>query len=225
MKEKISVEQHVYNTLKSGILSRKLAPGSQLVEISISEQLGISRTPVRNAIRRLSIEGLVTIFPNKGAFVINPAKKEIEQAYNLRRDLELIAVKQAIKLLLPEDFERLRQSLDDEEIALKEKNLINYLEANKVFHMVIAEKSGNKFLTEFIERLINETNIYLILFDKFFEDQSYTPTGPIEHKKILFQLQQKELTKTETLLHLHYDNSIKNLAVQSKEYKTAEDLF
>ena len=225
MKENISVEQHVYNTLKSGILSRKLAPGSQLVEIPISEKLKISRTPVRNAIRKLAADGLVTIIPNKGAFVVNPTKTEVKQAYHLRKDLELIAVRLAIHLLLPGDFERLHQSLTNEVQALEQKSLTDYLEANKNFHMIIAEKSGNKFLIEFIERLINETNIYLILFDTFFEEHSYVPTSTIEHKDILFQLEQKDLIKVEELLHAHFENSIKSLAIQGKGYQTVENLF
>jgi DNA-binding GntR family transcriptional regulator len=94
--KKVSMEENVYNHIKKAILARKLAPGKQLVENNLSNSLGVSRTPIRNAIKRLSIEGLVDIIPNRGAFVTNPTKEEMIQAYELRAKLEYIAVCQAM---------------------------------------------------------------------------------------------------------------------------------
>ncbi len=225
MIKKRSVEQFVYDTLKSAILSRQLAPGNQLVEIPISKQLNISRTPVRNAIRKLAKERLVDIIPNKGAFVVNPSKEEIEQAYELRRELEIIAAKKAVYALLPEDFALMNQYLNDEAQALESKNLVAYLEANKNFHMAITQKCGNKFLIEYIEKLMNETNIYLILFDTFFEELSSTAHGPVEHQLIIASLQAKDLQKLEDILNRHYKNAIDSLAIQKKEYKSVQELF
>lgn len=225
MAKKQSVEQFVYNTLKSSILTRKLAPGTQLVEIPISEQLNISRTPVRNAIRKLAREQLVNIIPNKGAFVVNPSKEEIEQAYELRSELEIMAAKKSVHMLLPEDFTRMNRYLEDELEALENKNLVDYLEANKNFHLTIIEKCGNKFLIEFIEKLMNETQIYLILFDTFFEELPSPAHGPEEHKLIVSYLQKQDLGNLENILNRHYKNAIASLAIQPREYKSVQDLF
>jgi DNA-binding GntR family transcriptional regulator len=225
MEKKLSAEQFVYNTLSSAILSRRLAPGSQLVEIPISEKLKISRTPIRNAIRKLASERLVNIIPNKGAFVVNPSIDEIKQAYRLRQELEIIAAKQSIHHLDTDDYNRMKNYLNEEDRALEDRDLKRYLQANKNFHMVISEKSGNKFLNEFIERLIDETMIYLILFDSFFEGTSAIPNGPTEHKQIVSALKQKDLKKVENILKLHYENSIKSLSLQDKSYQSLEELF
>jgi len=225
MTRKQSVEQLIYNTLKTAILSRKLAPGNQLVETAISNQLNVSRTPIRNAIRKLSGEGLVNNIPNKGAFVVNPTRDEIIQAYNLRKELEIIAVKDAITFLTESDFERMEQSIKNEDIALENKCLVDYLDSNKEFHMVIAERSENKYLLEFIEKLINQTNIYLILFDSFFEELSTTPKSPIGHALIISLLKKKDLPSLKETLSAHYEFAIESLALNEREYQNVDDLF
>ncbi|MGM8212800.1 GntR family transcriptional regulator [Virgibacillus sp. W0430] len=225
MRKKQSVEQTVYETLNEAILSRELAPGKQLVETAISSQLNVSRTPVRNAIRKLAVNGLVNIYPNRGAFVASPSKEEIIQAFDLRKDLETMAAIKALHHLNEKEFNRMRLFLQEEEDALKKKSLVDYLNANKKFHMVIAQNSGNKFLAEFIERLINQTNIYLILYDSFFENTTTPPVSPLEHQEILQLLQAKKSTELEQSLHHHYKHAIDSLSIHENEYKEIHDLF
>src|SRR4051812_18027307 len=102
--KKVSVEQQVYDQIKLAILARKLAPGKQLVEFNISNTLGVSRTPIRNAIKKLSLEGLVDIIPNRGAFVTSPSKNEVIQAYELRSNLEYLAASKAMDSMTEADF-------------------------------------------------------------------------------------------------------------------------
>src|SRR5699024_8751411 len=104
MTRKTSIHQFVYNKLKDAILTRRLAPGVQLVENTLSRQLNVSRTPIRTAIKQLSDEGLAEIIPNKGAYVINPSIEEIHQAYELRKDLEILALEKSIHLITAKDL-------------------------------------------------------------------------------------------------------------------------
>ncbi|MFA1822610.1 GntR family transcriptional regulator [Virgibacillus oceani] len=224
MKEKHSIKMYIYNTLKESILTRKLPPGKQLVENTISEKLKVSRTPIRNAINLLSTEGLVELVPNKGAFVINPTYDEIIQAYTLRKELELMATELAISHLDEEDFKDMENIIKGEKTALYKKDLKNYLKANQDFHLLIIRKCGNKFLIEFIEKLINQTSIYLILFDTFFDENSPQPYGYREHMEIVQLLRQKDIIKIREGIIKHYDNAINSLDIH-EEYKELDRIF
>ncbi|MFD1037283.1 GntR family transcriptional regulator [Virgibacillus byunsanensis] len=222
--EKQSIKQVVYNTLKESILNRKLPPGNQLVENTISSRLNVSRTPIRSAINQLATEGLVEIIPNKGAYVINPTIDEIIQAYNLRKDLEIMAIEKSINSFNQDDFLEMETIIKEEKEAIFNTDVSWYLKANQNFHMAIAKKSGNKFLVEFIEKLIQQTSIYLILFDIFLEESSPQPYGYKEHLEIIELLKQKDLTQLRECFHNHFDHAVNSLDVR-KEYRGLDGLF
>lgn len=224
MNERQSIKHIVYSKLRESILTRKLAPGKQLIESTISKKLNVSRTPIRNAIDLLAEEGLIELIPNRGAFVINPTVDEILQAYTLRKELEILAVKTAINHLQDNDFAEMENFIKMEREALYKKDIITYLEANHEFHMAIAKKCGNRFLIEFIEKLINKTSVYLILFDVFFEENSPQPYGYKEHREIIQLLKQKKNKEVESYLSRHFDNAINSLDIHT-EYKNLEDIF
>lgn len=224
MKEKHLIKDHVYKTLKGAILSRKLAPGKQIVENTISKKLKVSRTPIRNAFNQLALEGLVEVIPNKGAFVINPTIEQILQAYNLRKELEIMAVGLSIDHFYKSDIVEMENIVKGEKEYLYEKDLINYLKSNQNFHMAITSRCRNKFLIEFIEKLINQTSIYLILFDVFFEESSLEPYGYKEHLEIIQLIKQKKFKELKNCLTKHFDNAVDSLDVQS-DYSDLEGIF
>ncbi|MGN7387952.1 GntR family transcriptional regulator [Sporosarcina sp. SAFN-015] len=223
--KKSSMESMVYFRLRSAILNRKLAPGTQLVEQVISKGLKVSRTPVRNAIKLLSEEGMVDMIPNRGAFVANPTKGEVVQAYELRLELELLAIRASLYKLDEDDFEEMTNCIQEESSALRAKDMDNYLKANKRFHMVAVKKAGNAFLEEFMETLLNKTDIYLMLFDCFFDDFPSTPRGPEEHLAIVEAMKSKKMKEIERLIQLHVEHALESLADQVREYKMPNELF
>lgn len=224
MNEKKSLKQSVYNTLKNAILSRKLPPGKQIVENAISENLKISRTPIRNAINLLAADGLVEIIPNKGAFVINPSLEEVTQAYELRKDLEIMAVISALDFVEEKDFEEMESIIASERKAVASKDLKEYVKANEEFHLAITKKCGNKFLNEFIGKLINQTSIYLILFDVFFEENSIQPYGYKEHMHIIELMKVKDEDGLRDVLGKHFENAFGSLNVR-EEYEELDEIF
>jgi DNA-binding GntR family transcriptional regulator len=223
--KRVSMEETVYNNIKTAILSRKLAPGKQLVEHNLSNSLGVSRTPIRNAMKKLSLEGLVDIIPNRGAFVTNPTKEEMIQAYELRAKLEYLAVIQAMNSLTATDFRIIQQNLEKERIALYKRNSEEYVHYNKEFHISITQKCRNKFLNEFILRLINQTNIYLILFDDFFSNPEQEPYSPDEHSTILTLIQNKDAENLKTVLENHFKRAITSLETHYYRYKEIDEIF
>lgn len=224
IQKKQSIKYFIYHNLKEAILNRQLPPGKQLVENIISETLMVSRTPIRSAIELLADEGLVNIVPNKGAFVTNPTRDEILQAYDLRKNLEIMAAEQSIDRLDENDFAEMAKCIVEEKEALHAKNIMAYLKANQDFHMIYTKKCGNKFLIDFVEKLINQTSIYLILFDIFFEDSSAEPYGYKEHLDIVHLLKQKKRDELKLCLANHYDNAINSLDID-KGYKDLSGIF
>lgn len=222
---KKSMEQFVYEELKKAILNRKLAPGNQLIEGIIAEKLNVSRTPIRNALKKLASEGLVNIVVNKGAFVIQPTPEEIIQAYEMRKELELVGLKFGCERIDENDIKKLRALIQDEFFSLDQRNINEYLSANKKFHMMLVRKSNNKFLIEFTERIIDQINIYLILYDAFYDVDMKTINSPREHKRIIELLEQKEIKMVEKVLTKHLECSLKGLKIKRMGYQSLEEIF
>ena len=90
MNEYLPLRDVVFNTLRKAILKGELKPGERLMEIALAEKLGVSRTPVREAMRKLELEGLVTIIPNRGAFVNGISEQDVQDIYLIRARLDVV---------------------------------------------------------------------------------------------------------------------------------------
>lgn len=200
--------EYVYEKIKQAIINRTLLPGVKLIESKISEQLQVSRTPIRNAFQKLSSEGFLTIVPNKGAFVINPTLKEMTQACEIRKELELMSLRKAINFIDLNDIKQMEALIEIEFVAVQKKDIMSYLESNKRFHMIIAEKSGNNFLIQFVEKILDQINVYLILYDQFYDVNLEDIRGLNEHKEIIKYIQKKDLEQVEYLLVQHLDSTL-----------------
>lgn len=223
-KTKKSMEQVVYETLKNAILNRTLAPGTQLVESTISEKMKISRTPIRNAIKNLNLEGFVTIIPNRGAFIIQPSVEEIVQAFRMREELECTAIKFGLDKVEKEDIEKLNSITEKEFQALMNRDIFDYLGINKDFHMLLPIKSGNKYLIQFTEKIINQISIYLILYDSFYNNSMQFDTIE-EHKKMVKAIENKDSKQLEVLIRQHTENGLNDLQIDKVKYKSLDDIF
>ncbi len=222
---KKSMEQLAYEKLKDAILRRMLAPGTQLVESTVSEKLNSSRTPIRNAIKRLASEGLINLIPNKGAFVIQPSKEEIIQAFDIRAELESTALKFAFDHITEKDIEELKSIAGKEASAVKENDHKGYHVMNKAFHMFFARKSGNIFLIEFTEKIIDRINVYLQLYDEFYNVKLAEYEGITDHSEIISLLQKKDMKTIDKLLKNHIAKSLSSLQIEKIVYKSIDDIF
>ncbi len=180
--KKINSEDSVYRKLKTAIRKRYIRQGSQLVEVALAQQLGVSRTPVRSAIKRLESEGLVNSIPNRGAFVITPTQREIEETFLVRAQLEIMAVRLAITNITPKMVLELRDLIQVETTIFDKNNLDEYYAMNDSLHLKIAEFSDNRVLYSYINDLLDRTRIFLILYDPFYKIE-YCPTK--EHETIV----------------------------------------
>jgi len=205
---KINSEDAVYRKLKTAIRKRYIKQGSQLVEVALAQQLGVSRTPVRSAIKRLEAEGLVNSIPNRGAFVITPTQKEIEETFLVRAQLEIMATRLTSSRITPKQIDELRNLISLETKVFDESNLDEYYVANDNLHLKIAELSGNRVLYSYIKELLDRTRIFLILYDPFYKLE-YRPTS--EHEAIIDALAAGDAERAANAVETHINSSINGL--------------
>ena len=136
----------VYDQLRRKIFEKTLVSGQRLPEVAIAKELQVSRTPVREALRRLENEGLVQIIPGWGACLASPTRQEIIDTYEVREELEVMAIRKAAKQITPLQICRLQEQIDAEHETFVKRNLESYLTVNDNFHIIIAESSGNNTL-------------------------------------------------------------------------------
>lgn len=220
-----SMEEIVYKTLKDAILQRLLAPGTQLVELTISEKLHTSRTPVRNAMKKLAADGIINIIPNKGAFVISPSLDDIMQAYEIRAELECVAMRLSINDINETDIEKLTAIVNEEYEAIKKCDITKHLSSNKQFHMFFSRKYNNKFLRKYTEEIIDKINIYLRMHDKLYNVELKEISRNMEHKEMIELISKKDASSLEPFLRKHISTSLNDLQLNQNNYKLLDEIF
>lgn len=205
---KINSEDSVYRKLKTAIRKRYIKQGSQLVEIALAQQLGVSRTPVRSAIKRLEAEGLVNSIPNRGAFIITPTQREIKENFLVRAQLEIMATRLTATNITPKQIQELRDLIEVETKVFDKNNLDGYYAANDAFHLKVADFSGNRVLYSYIRELLDRTRIFLILYDPFYKLE-YSPTK--EHETIVDAIANHDPERACAALQEHINSSINGL--------------
>ncbi|KGX90289.1 GntR family transcriptional regulator [Pontibacillus marinus] len=225
MSEKKSMIERVYQSLKEAILFRKVAPGTQLIEKTISEQLNVSRTPIRHALTRLEHEGLVNVVPNRGAFVVQPTTEEIQQAFVMRRELESMAARLAISSITEQDLENMKDLIQQERDTYLSHDILNYTGVNKAFHMYLAKKSGNVFLMEYMERILDQINVYLMLYDVFYDSNMKDSTRFVEHEYIVDALANQDMDRLIHLIDRHMEFSLEYMKLEKTTYQSLESVL
>lgn len=179
-----------YERLRTMILVHELVSGQKLSEIGLSEQLGVSRTPIREALRRLSADGFVLLVPNSGAWVASPEREEVEDVAAVRLRLETWAGELAVKRITPLQLARLDEIIDAEDDIYQSRDTQRYLALNTDFHMIIAEAAGNSVLLEYIKDVLAKSYIYMVLMGHYF-DFDRNPSVD-EHKKMIAALRARD---------------------------------
>lgn len=143
----------VFESLKEAILSQKLRPGERLLENELAEELGVSRTPIREAIRRLEQEGLVVMLPRKGAYVAGISLKDIHEVYEIRAALEALALELAATYITDEELDELALQVEEEEALTDAGRLNEIIFIDSSFHDLIYQYARNNKLTQFVDIL------------------------------------------------------------------------
>ena len=158
--ENLTLWQRVHERLREQILSGKLEPGAELAEVALSEQLGVSRGPIREALGRLASEGLVTVRPRRGAVVRSLSKEEFLELYQVREALEMMAVRLAVPRLGEQDLATLEGLIAAMSRYAERGEVEQFFEANAAFHAHLLEASGNQKLRELYGQLLGQMGRY-----------------------------------------------------------------
>jgi DNA-binding GntR family transcriptional regulator len=167
-----ALHQDVYSALKEAILRGQLQPGTRLREADIAAQMGISRAPIREALRQLEQEGLAVNSPYKGTFVATFTPDDIRELCAVRSLLEGYAVAQAVQRITPDDIERLTAIMDEMlAVARQDVDLAVFIEKDLSFHEEICRLSGNRRLFAVWSTLASQTRLYFMMVNQAYLDR------------------------------------------------------
>jgi DNA-binding GntR family transcriptional regulator len=171
--------QQVHEILENMIIYREIAPGEKLNEQDLSDHFGVSRGPIREAIRALQKDGWLDVQPNYGAFVKKPGRKEAEQLFEVRRILETEAAMMAAKRITENQLEQLKAIIDEGIEAQANKDVDGSLALNTQFHRLVCEASGNEILARLMEHVEKQVVWFLSAIVSFRGEGSW-----VEHESI-----------------------------------------
>ena len=153
MNEYLPLRDVVFNTLREAILHGELKPGERLMEISLANRLGVSRTPVREAIRKLELEGLVIMIPRKGAQVAQITEQDLNDVLEVRLGLEELAMQFACERIDEEHLQEIARAAQDFEDLMEEGDITDLAQADVYFHELIYQATQNQRLIQIINNL------------------------------------------------------------------------
>jgi DNA-binding GntR family transcriptional regulator len=185
-----------YNSIKEYILEGRLDENSRLTEEFLSTQLGISKSPIREALNRLETEGLIRIEPRKGAYLRRPSAEEVADLYDLREALETHVVRTA--KLTPAFLAELHQSLKRQRIFLKANDKVHYIQEDVHFHAELARATENSHLCAVLENVQNQ--IWLSRRNTYDLSSS---TAPAQHEAIVRALERNDRRKAQDAMREH----------------------
>lgn len=209
--DKYSLRGRVFNRLREDILSGKYEENEELREVAIGEELGVSRTPVREAFRQLELEGLIRIIPNKGAYVTGISEKDVKDIYMIRSRLEGLAARWATENITLEQLEEMEENVYLAKFHSEKGHLEQLAELDNRFHEVMYEASGSKML----EHQLRDFHQYVLrVRKKTLASANRGPQSNLEHEQIMMAIKEKNADLAEQLAHQHminaYENMVKN---------------
>lgn len=206
--DKYSLRGRVFNKIREDILSGKYAQNEELKENSIGIELGVSRTPVREALRQLELEGLVTIIPNKGAYVTGISEKDMHDIYIIRSYLEGLCAKWACDHITQAQIDELEEIVYLSEFHAKKDHHEQIVELDNKFHDIIYQASNSKIL----DHVLSDFHHYVQRIRmKSLSSSARAINSNKEHNAILEAIKRRDGVEAEKLAHEHIMRTIQNM--------------
>lgn len=209
MNEYLPLRDVVFNTLRQAILKGDLKPGERLMEIQLATKLGVSRTPVREAIRKLELEGLVLMVPRKGAEVAQITEKSMVDVLEIRRALEELAVRLACERMTPEGLETLKQAEEKFERVLGREDITTVAGADVEFHDTILRATDNQKLIQLLSQFREQMYRYRV---EYLKREECHPQVIKEHQDIIQTIENRNKDEAAEYICNHIDSQVKAVA-------------
>ncbi|MGE5415307.1 MAG: GntR family transcriptional regulator [Acidobacteriota bacterium] len=194
----------VFETLREAIIGGVLKPGERMMEVQMAEELGVSRTPVREAIRKLELEGFVVMIPRKGAYVAGISLKDVADVFEIRAALEGLAASLAAERITEEELEELERILVRKAEIIEANDLLQLVEIDTLFHENLYKASRNEKLVQIINNLREQI--------QRFRSTSLAYPGRMkealdEHRKIVEAISERNISLAQHLAQEHIENA------------------
>ena len=206
--DKYSLRGRVFHRLREDILSGKYKEGDELKEVAIGEELGVSRTPVREAFRQLELEGLIQIIPNKGAYVTGITEKDVKDIYMIRSLLEGLCASWACEHITKEQMEEMEENIYLSKFHAQKGHLEQLAELDNRFHEILYEACNSKIL----EHQLRDFHEYVLhVRKKTLSNVNRGPKSNEEHEQIMEAIKAHDADKAQKLANMHIINAYENM--------------
>ena len=209
--DKYSLRGRVFHKIREDILSGRYKVREELREVAIGEEMGVSRTPVREAFRQLELEGLIRIVPNKGAYVTGITVKDVGDIYMIRSLLEGLCAKWATEHITKEQMEEMEENIYLADFHASKGHMDQMAELDNRFHDILYEACDSKML----EHTLKDYHQYVLrVRQKTLSTNTRGRASNDEHRQIMEAIKSGDADKAEQLANKHmlnaYDNMVKN---------------
>ena len=205
MNEYLPLRDVVFNTLRQAILRGELKPGERLMEIQLANKLGVSRTPIREALRKLELEGLVNMVPRKGAEVADITEESLRDVLEVRKALEELSVQLACEKITEEEIEELKRVAERFKDTLDDQDVTKIAEADVAFHDVIYTATDNQKLILLLNNLREQMYRYRVEYLK--KEEAY-PQLIAEHEELIDNISKRNKEEATRIMCEHIDNQV-----------------
>ena len=201
-----SLTDEIADIIRERILNGRYSIGEKIIEAPLANELRVSRTPIRQAFKKLESEGLVENIPNRGSFAKGFTKRDIQDIYEVRKALEALAIEWAVERISEEDISKLEEIVELMEFYTIKKNFEKIMDANKSFHETIYKASESRFMAQILRsyqdyvQQARRTTVY---------ETDYLVGILNEHKAILGAMRKRNAKEAIKLTNQHLDNSRK----------------
>jgi DNA-binding GntR family transcriptional regulator len=202
----------IIELLREAILDRRLKPGERIVERQLATQWDISRAPLREAIRQLSSEGLITLSPHRGARVRDISREELTELFAIRLMIETFAARLAVDAILPEQIRNMEMLVKEMKSFLKNQDLASFSKAGMEFHVVLLAASGNKLLAEMYDQTKRKFSRYQLMMSRV----PNLPNASVkEHEQIIEALKARSSRQAILSIEKHIRHLLEQFSIET----------
>lgn len=200
--EYLPLREVVFNTLREAILTGELEPGEHLMEVKLANKLGVSRTPIREAIRKLELEGLVVMTPRRSAEVAKITKEDLTDVLEVRRVLESLAIELCCKNRTDEDIALLKENLKRFKSCINKNSVTEIATTDVQFHEIIYNSTGNRRLNQILYNLREQMYRYRL---EYIKDRQTRHNLILEHEEIISSIEERDVERAKRAILIHID--------------------
>lgn len=199
-----NLNDRIYYYIRDKIVTNELKPGCRIQYDDFMKELGVSRTPLRDALNRLQQDGLIEVKARSGTFVSTPKVKDIIEIYDLRKTLEIFALELSLERISMEEIETVTKKIEKADDAIDKGDLNTFFSADRTFHSMIIQNCNNNRLISIMDSLEIQIKWFGIIITQDFVQPKKANK---QHKQMLHAIASKELAEAQRIMAIHLEET------------------